>query len=87
MATQILGDFGTDVVKVEPPGGDALRSAGPPPVDDRMGAMYLTNNRNKRGLVLDLKDPRPMLVIHGRLLLNHFPPVGKRKAHGTPCLY
>ena len=85
-ATQMPGDFGADVVKVESPGGNALRSAGPPPVDNRMGAMYLTNNRNKRGLVLDLKDPRPMLVIHGRLLLNHFPPVGKRKAHGTPCV-
>ena len=58
VATQMLGDLGADVIKVESPGGDILRGAGPPPVDDRMGALFLTNNRNKRGLVLDLKDPR-----------------------------
>ncbi|MDE0455702.1 MAG: CoA transferase [Chromatiales bacterium] len=58
VATQMLGDLGTDVIKVEAPGGDAMRGAGPPPVDDGMGAIFLTNNRNKRGIVLDLKDPR-----------------------------
>ena len=58
VATQMLGDLGADVVKVESPAGDAVRGAGPPPVDDGMGAIFLTNNRNKRGIVLDLKDPR-----------------------------
>ena len=58
VATQMLGDLGADVIKVESPGGDAVRGAGPPPVGDRMGAIFLTNNRNKRGIVLDLKDPR-----------------------------
>ena len=58
VATQMLGDLGADVVKVESPGGDAVRGAGPPPVEDGMGAIFLTNNRNKRGIVLDLKDPR-----------------------------
>ena len=58
VATQMLGDLGADVIKVESPGGDAVRGAGPPPVEDRMGAIFLTNNRNKRGIVLDLKDPR-----------------------------
>ena len=58
VATQTLGDLGADVIKVESPGGDAVRGAGPPPVDDGMGALFLTNNRNKRGIVLDLKDPR-----------------------------
>ncbi|MCY4284698.1 MAG: CoA transferase [Thiotrichales bacterium] len=58
VATQMLGDLGADVIKVEAPGGDAMRGAGPPPVDDGMGAIFLTNNRNKRGLVLDLKAPR-----------------------------
>ena len=63
VATQMLGDLGADVIKVESPGGDAVRGAGPPPVDDRMGAIFLTNNRNKRGIVLDLKDPRGLAAM------------------------
>ena len=58
VASQMLGDLGADVIKVESPGGDAVRGVGPPPVEDGMGALFLTNNRNKRGIVLDLKDPR-----------------------------
>ena len=54
-ATQILGDMGADVIKVEAPGGDAIRNVGPPPADG-MGAVFLGTNRNKRSLVLDLKQ-------------------------------
>ncbi len=54
-ATQILGDMGADVIKVEAPGGDATRAVGPPPADG-MGAVFLGTNRNKRSLVLDLKQ-------------------------------
>jgi len=54
-ATQILGDMGADVIKVESPGGDAIRDVGPPPADG-MGAVFLASNRNKRSIVLDLKQ-------------------------------
>ena len=54
-ATQILGDMGADVIKVESPAGDATRDVGPPPADG-MGAVFLGTNRNKRSLVLDLKQ-------------------------------
>jgi len=53
-ATQILGDMGADVIKIESPAGDAVRDVGPPPTQ-RMGSVFLGSNRNKRGLVLDLK--------------------------------
>lgn len=55
-ATQILGDMGADVIKVEPKNGDALRYL-TPNRHDSMGPSYLNLNRNKRSLVLDLKTP------------------------------
>jgi len=59
-ATMILADLGADVVKVEPPEGDATRGWGPPWVGDaaagtRTAAYYLAINRNKRSIRLDLK--------------------------------
>ena len=54
-AAQQLGDLGADVVKVEPPEGDTTRQLGPMRHPD-MGAFYLAVNRNKRSIVLDLKQ-------------------------------
>ncbi|HLL28071.1 MAG TPA: CoA transferase [Xanthobacteraceae bacterium] len=54
-ATQMLADYGADVIKVESPGGDVMRKTGPMRNAD-MGAMYLQMNRNKRSIVLDLKQ-------------------------------
>lgn len=56
LAAQILGDYGADVVKVEPPSGDAFRDT-IPMNSPGMGHAYLQFNRNKRSLAIDLKDP------------------------------
>jgi crotonobetainyl-CoA:carnitine CoA-transferase CaiB-like acyl-CoA transferase len=53
-ATQILGDYGADVIKVEPPAGDVMRTGGPMR-NPGMGSVYLQVNRNKRSIVLDVK--------------------------------
>jgi crotonobetainyl-CoA:carnitine CoA-transferase CaiB-like acyl-CoA transferase len=58
--TMLLADLGADVVKVEPPEGDATRGWGPPWVGDeeagtRTAAYYLSVNRNKRSIRLDLR--------------------------------
>lgn len=55
-ACQILADMGAEVIKVEPPRGDSNRTLGASR-SPRMSALYLTCNRNKRSLVLDLKQP------------------------------
>jgi crotonobetainyl-CoA:carnitine CoA-transferase CaiB-like acyl-CoA transferase len=54
LATQILGDMGAEIVKIETPDGDPMRQIGPSR-NPGMGAYFLTVNRNKKSLVLDLK--------------------------------
>jgi crotonobetainyl-CoA:carnitine CoA-transferase CaiB-like acyl-CoA transferase len=54
-ATQVLGDLGADVVKVENPGGDRQRHGSKHATNADMGATFMTLNRNKRSVTLDLK--------------------------------
>ncbi len=55
-ATQFLGDFGADVIKVEAPDGDYYRQLGVSRVPG-MTAQWMAVNRNKRSIALDLKSP------------------------------
>ena len=66
--TMLLGDLGADVVKIEPPEGDATRGWGPPWVGStadgtRTAAYYLAVNRNKRSLRLDLSRDEGRAVL------------------------
>jgi crotonobetainyl-CoA:carnitine CoA-transferase CaiB-like acyl-CoA transferase len=80
--TMLLGDLGADVVKVEPPEGDATRGWGPPWVGSedrgtRTAAYYLAVNRNKRSLRLDLRPEAGKAVLRrllqrGDVLVENF---------------
>jgi crotonobetainyl-CoA:carnitine CoA-transferase CaiB-like acyl-CoA transferase len=60
--TQILGDMGADVIKVESPVGDIVRGIGPAR-NAGMGPIHLSVNRSKRSLVLDLRKPAGRTVL------------------------
>ncbi|HEX3884673.1 MAG TPA: CoA transferase [Stellaceae bacterium] len=62
VATQILADLGAEVIKVEPPEGEMMRSIGPAR-NPGMAAYYLNINRGKKSLVLDLKRPEAQAAI------------------------
>ena len=55
--TMLLADFGAQVIKVESPEGDETRQWGPPWLEGE-SAYYLSINRNKRSIILDLKKSR-----------------------------
>lgn len=82
---QLLGDLGAEVIKIERPGtGDDTRTWGPPwhqddPTGDGQATYYLSLNRNKRSIVLDLKDPEDVVVarrlaLSGDIVLDNFKP-------------
>ena len=79
----LLADMGADVIKIEPPGGETTRTMG---LDLRPGvsAAFLGVNRNKRGLVLDLKRPEGVALLERLvatadvLVENYRPGVARR---------
>ncbi len=78
MATMLLGDLGADVIKVEPITGDQSRKWAPPYLNG-MSAYFISANRNKRSIVIDLKSPEgkevfKKLVENSDILIENFRP-------------
>jgi crotonobetainyl-CoA:carnitine CoA-transferase CaiB-like acyl-CoA transferase len=78
LCTMLLGDMGAEVVKVEPPDGDTARRLGPPFVNGE-STMFMSLNRNKRSVVLDLKTEQgrqraAQLVAGADILVESFRP-------------
>ena len=76
--TMVLGDLGADVIKVEPPEGDETRGWGPPFAEGE-SAYYLCVNRNKRGIVINLKTDEGRkilrdLALQSDVLVENFRP-------------
>jgi formyl-CoA transferase len=61
-ATMVLADLGAEVIKIESPSGDETRSWAP--FVDGESSYYLSINRGKRSVVVNLKDPRGVKIIH-----------------------
>jgi crotonobetainyl-CoA:carnitine CoA-transferase CaiB-like acyl-CoA transferase len=88
-AAKLLGDFGADVVKVEPPHGDITRGRGPFPAgvpDPERSGLFQYLNANKRGVMLDLKmgtarERLNQLLAASDVLIHNVPP-REQSAHG-----
>lgn len=61
-ASQLLGDLGADVIKIERPGGDDARNWGPPFLDGE-SLWFLSVNRNKRSVTLDYTRPEGLAIL------------------------
>ncbi len=79
-AAKLLADYGAEVIKIEPPGGDPARRYGPfPPQPDADGALFLYLNTNKQSLVLDLATAADQerfrrLAAEADLVIENLPP-------------
>lgn len=97
--TQLMGDLGAEVIKIESPGGDDTRTWGPPFALDPTGkptdlsAYFMSSNRNKKSVALDLTDPAAQKALYdlaGRadVVIENFKPGGLEKYgldHATLC--
>jgi crotonobetainyl-CoA:carnitine CoA-transferase CaiB-like acyl-CoA transferase len=87
-ATQLLGDWGARVIKVEEPRGDETRRWGPPFVGD-VSAYFLSINRNKESVTLDLKSDEGAaaarkLIERADVVVDNFLPAQKESLHFAP---
>jgi len=64
VATTVMADFGADVVKIEPPGGDTYRVRGPGYPASRYNFPWIVDNRSKRGVAVDLRTGDGRRVLH-----------------------
>jgi crotonobetainyl-CoA:carnitine CoA-transferase CaiB-like acyl-CoA transferase len=84
LATQIMADHGADVIKVEAPSGDIVRSLAGRGRNPHMSSKFLHLNRNKRSIALDLKQPAAynallrILATADVMVWNMRPPAMKR---------
>lgn len=62
IATMLLGDLGAEIIKIEPPGGDQTRAWAPPFINGN-SAYFLSVNRNKGSISLDLKSPKGQEIL------------------------
>ncbi len=69
--TQLLGDLGADIIKVEEPDGDLTRDIGPQK-STKMSSMFLGVNRNKRSIVLNLKKKESKKVLWDLIARSDF---------------
>ena len=90
IASLMLAEAGAEVIKIEPPGGEAMRT--PPPAWGDLTALFALLNRGKRSLALDLKDEatlarlRPLIARTDVLLAGFRPGVMARRGLDYPSV-
>ena len=73
--TMVLSDHGAEVIKLEPPQGDEVRDWGPPFNEAGDASYFVGVNRNKRSVVLDLKEPGFAEALKGAIPLERTSPL------------
>ncbi|MFZ2856930.1 CaiB/BaiF CoA transferase family protein [Acidovorax sp.] len=90
LSTALLADLGAEVIKIEPPQGDDYRAIGP--MQNGESALFTVMNRNKKSVVLDLKSPEAVALVHSMaaqadvVVENFRPGVAERLGIGAASL-
>lgn len=90
LSTALLADLGAEVIKIEPPHGDDYRAIGP--LKNGESALFTVMNRNKKSVVLDLKSPEAVALVHAMaahtdvVVENFRPGVAERLGIGATTL-